>query len=126
MVARVLAILDENFHHPHLPIAKGALSGVSVSELSGLCRFLVDGILSSEKNPAKRPICPVTSQQHRSVARIPYKEAMLQYISGFGYRLAEYAGVYSPAFLEALANYLERKKKQKNYTARTPELACEK
>lgn len=77
-------------------------------DLVGLHSFLMEGIIGSI-NPFQRPECPVKSPNHHALARVGYKEAMVDYIHGFGHKLIGPPCDYPPAFLEALANYLEHR-----------------
>ena len=59
-------------------------------------------------NNIQRPICPVKSMKHASMARAPYKKEMKEYISQWGINFNSYTTVPFNVF-EALANYLESK-----------------
>ncbi|MDD5377132.1 MAG: hypothetical protein PHH16_03375 [Candidatus Gracilibacteria bacterium] len=106
--ANVFDILHPKFYHPYATIKKRTLIRISAPDLAGLYSFLVEGIIGSD-NPFPRPECPVKSPNQQSLARVDYKSAMVDYICGFGYKLTSPPCDYPPAFLEALANYLEHK-----------------
>lgn len=107
-------ILRSDFHHPHAPIKKSTLSDLCALELASLYGFLTEGIIGYE-NLVQRPECPIRSPRHQSLATHAYKKAMVEYIQGFGHSLESSPCLYTPAFLEAFANYLEqRAKEEKN------------
>lgn len=114
LAMKVSDILRSDFHHPYAPIKKSTLSNLRAPELASLYGFLTNGIMGYE-NLVQRPECPIRSPKHQSLATYSYKKAMVEYIQGFGYRLESSPCLYTPAFLEALANYLEQRgKEEKN------------
>lgn len=91
------------------PIKKTTLSTLSARESVYLHDFLTNhSIVSEIHNISERPVCPVVCHKSQSAGRSDYKKAMMLYISGFGYEfMNENPCGYSPAFLEALANYCD-------------------
>lgn len=57
-----------------------------------------------ERVKVLRPVYP----QAKTQANFAYKKAMIDYIATFGYVLEDAPCSYTPAFLEAFANYCER------------------
>jgi len=112
-VQKVSDILHPDFHHPHAPIKEHTMRRICTSELVSLAIFLL-GDDAVSKNLQQRPECPIKSPRHQSSATYDYKQAMIEYISGFGHKFHKEPCSYPPAFLEALANYCERKTEEIN------------
>lgn len=111
MITAVCDILHTNFQHPYAPIKKTTLLTIRALELTHIYSFLTNKIISPEIS-IQRPSCPIKSLYHQSLATYDYKQSMMKYISNFGYEFRNSNPCeYSPAFLEALANYCEYKAK---------------
>lgn len=109
LVTKVIDLLDPRFHHPHVPVNESILKRLHVMELALLQNFLT-GNVAKPQNPLQRPPCPITNPRQHTLARFDYKNAMVEYIAGFGYRFFnKNPCYYLPSFLEALANYCEYK-----------------
>ncbi len=104
----ILSLLTP-FNNPVIPVTRNALIYyINPEEIDNFYKFLLNPKTKSRAD-IERPKCPVISPHHFSVARAPYKNAMGDYISQWGYTFENPVHMVS-SILEATANYLEKKK----------------
>lgn len=109
LIVEISVRLHESFQHPCSPIKKTTMSGLDVSDLVDIYRFLTSEILIRPGETPTRPECPVKHPMKQSVATVKYKQPMLGYIAYFGLELNDINPCKFPAaILEALANYAEQ------------------
>lgn len=92
----------------NVPLIQSAISIMPGFYLDMFYSFLMSTRKKEKKSDTHRPKCPAEDSLHVSLARYPYKKAMVDYISQWGYVFEDPASI-TVSLLEATANYLEDK-----------------
>ncbi len=118
-------LITGNYQHTFAILSDNSINTLKSIDLTQIYQILIKGIsatpsINSKKETIIRPNCPITCPKKINQAKIEYKLTMIEYIKQFGIYLIENAPCnYTPAILEALANYCEKNMKSNNESVAT-------